>query len=107
MLITMATTPNQRSNRIDPRSALARVKVDKNGRFKATIRLPDNPLLQGQPSVWMIATTANGRYRATAPFQMAPGAGDGSGGGEMPPPSSGGSGTQPPPTVPETRPIGS
>ena len=68
---------------------LARVKVDKNGRFKATIRLPDDPLLQGQPTVWVIATTANGRYRATAPFQMAPGTGDGSG-GEAPPPSSGG-----------------
>ena len=104
VLITMATAPDQRGNRIDPRSALARVKVDKNGRFKATIRLPDDPLLQGQPTVWMIATTANGRYRATAPFQMAPGTSDGSGGGEVPPPSSGGSGTQPPPTVPEARP---
>lgn len=87
VLVRIAASPNQSNGRIEPRNALARVKVDRNGRFKATIRLPDDPLLQVQPSVWVVAATTNGRNRASAPFQLASAIGNGSDPGSPPHPA--------------------
>lgn len=87
VLITVTATPNQRNTRIEPKAVLARAKADRNGRFKATIRLPDDPLLQNQPTVWVVAATTNGRNRATAPIQLL--TESGGSGSEVPPPSGG------------------
>jgi hypothetical protein len=68
--IAVKSTLNQGAGRIDPQSVLARVKVDRNGRFKAAIRLPNDPSLQSQTQAWVVATTANGRNQAMAPIQI-------------------------------------
>jgi len=86
VLISMA--PN-RDAKVEQKSILARVKVDKNGRFVATIQVPEDERLLAQPTVWVVAVTADGRMRSAAPFQMqpvvAPVAPPGSGGSEAPP----------------------
>ena len=69
VLITVAV---DRNLRVEQKDVLARATVDRQGNFEAAFSMPEDAKLISQPTVWVVAATADRLRWGLAPFEMQP-----------------------------------
>jgi hypothetical protein len=69
--VTIVLTPPRAQPAQQQRLPMARVRVDRAGRFQATLTVPADDRLIREPELWVVATGSRGA-RAIALFAMRP-----------------------------------